>query len=90
MAQVEASSPALSPRYQLVCRYTDALVTSPRSIDASLREALAAEFTAAELVELTLTVTFASAFSKAAIAWGPPEAIPVLEVPTPDPEGSVT
>ena len=72
-----------------MCRYTDALVTWPGAVDQGLRDALAAELTPAGLVELTLTVTFASAFSKAAIAWGPPDDIPVLEVPTPEPDGSV-
>ena len=31
-------------------------------------------------------VALASAFSKAAIAWGPPPGMPVLEVPTPTPD----
>ena len=33
---------------------------------------LLAEFSAAQIVELSLTTALASAFSKAAIAWGPP------------------
>ena len=44
------------------------------------------EFTPGEVVELTLTTALASAFSRAAIAWGPPEAMPTLEVPTPTPD----
>ena len=57
-------------------RYTDALVNDPHSIDDDLRATLAAEFTRPQLVELTATITFASAFSKAAIAWGPPPELP--------------
>jgi hypothetical protein len=49
----------------------------------TLRRALLDEFSAGEVVELTLTTALASAFSRAAIAWGPPEAMPTLEVPTP-------
>ena len=77
-------------RYQLVVRYTDALVNDPHSIDDDLRGALAAEFTRPQLVELTATITFASAFSKAAIAWGPPPELPLTEVPSPGPGRSVT
>ena len=71
-------------------RYTDALVNDPNSIDGALRAALAEEFTREQLVELTATITFASAFSKAAIAWGPPPELPLTEVPSPGPGRSVT
>ena len=76
-------------RYQLVVRYTDALVNDPNSIDDGLRAALAEEFTREQLVELTATVAFASAFSKAAIAWGPPPQLPLTEVPSPGPGRNV-
>jgi len=79
---VNADLPA---RYQLVVRYTDALVNDPHGIDDEMRAALAAEFTRPQLVELTATITFASAFSKAAIAWGPPPELPLTEVPSPGP-----
>ncbi len=54
-----------------------------------LRRDLLREFSPQEIVELALTTALASAFSKAAIAWGPPDAIPLLEVPTPTPDRSV-
>jgi len=41
------------------------------------------EFSPAQIVELALTTALASAFSRAAIAWGPPDTMPLLEVPTP-------
>jgi hypothetical protein len=47
------------------------------------------EFTPEQIVELAMTVALASAFSRASIAWGPPPDMPVLEVPTPTPGGSV-
>ena len=51
-----------------------------------LRAELLEEFSPEQIVELVLTTALASAFSKAAIAWGPPEAIPTMEVPTPSPD----
>ena len=47
---------------------------------ADLRAELLAELTPAQIVELLLTTALASAFSKAAIAWGPPAAFPVLSL----------
>ncbi len=46
-------------------------------------------FSADELAEIVLTVAVAHGFSKAAIAWGPPPQFPVMEVPTPSPDGAV-
>jgi hypothetical protein len=54
-----------------------------------LKEALVAELGPEGVDELALTIAFASAFSKAAIAWGPPPHIPVMDVPTPTPGGDV-
>ena len=91
MAAVERSDgDALPPRYALASRLADVIVTAPSELDADQARALAAEFDPAQLVELTLTVAFASAFSRSAIAWGPPASIPVTEVPTPQPGSSVT
>lgn len=59
------------------------LIHHPAGLGDDLRARLAAAFTPAEIVELTATVTVASAFSKAAIAWGPPPQIPLTEVPEP-------
>ena len=70
-------------------RYTDTLVQQGGHVPADLRDELAREFNRTELAELTLTITIASAFSKAAIAWGPPPQIPVMEVPTPGPDRDV-
>jgi hypothetical protein len=49
-----------------------------------------AEFGPDGFDELVLTIAVASGFSKAAIAWGPPPELPVMEVPTPSPDGDVT
>lgn len=52
----------------------------------ALRRELGSEFAPAEVVELAVTVALASAFSRAAITWGPPVDMPTLEVPTPTPD----
>ena len=79
----------LPHRFKLAVRYTDVLITDPSTLTDELRRELADEFTPEQIVELTATVTIASAFSKAAVAWGPPPSIPVTSVPTPVPSASV-
>jgi alkylhydroperoxidase family enzyme len=79
----------LPDRWKLTIRYADALIVDPKGIDDELRAALLAEFDPAELVELTATITTAIAFSKAAVAFGAPPDMPVLEVPTPAVDGTV-
>jgi hypothetical protein len=64
----------------------DRIVGDPGGMDDGLRRALLDELDPGQIVELAVTAAVASAFSKAAIAWGPPEAIPVTEVPTPTPD----
>jgi alkylhydroperoxidase family enzyme len=81
---------ALPTRWKLAIRWTDALLALPAArIDPGLRRELLAEFTSAEIVELTVTITTAIAFSKAAVTFGAPPEMPVLEVPTPSPDGAV-
>jgi AhpD family alkylhydroperoxidase len=87
---VDFADSDLPTRYKLAVRYTDVIIGNPQGLPVDLADALNDEFTPAEIVELTLTAAFAMAFSKAAVAWGPPPEMPVLEVPTPTPDGSVT
>ncbi len=79
----------LPERFKLALRMADAVISDPSGLTAADREALSEEFSPAELAELALTVAMAAGFSKAAIAWGPPPVIPVTEVPTPTPTGTV-
>ena len=79
----------LPDRYKLALRLADAVISDPLGLTAADQSALSEEFTPAELAELALTVAMAAGFSKAAIAWGPPPVIPVTEVPTPTPQGTV-
>jgi alkylhydroperoxidase family enzyme len=82
-------SGTLPSRYKLAVRLADVIVSDPHGLDQQLRSDLLAEFDPAEIVELVLTTAVASAFSKAAIAWGPPPDMPTLDVPTPRPDGRV-
>lgn len=75
---------ALPARHKDAIRVTDQIVLSP----GRLPEGAAGELTRPELVELAVLASLASAFSKAAIAWGPPPQMPTLEVPTPTPNPS--
>lgn len=79
----------LPDRLKLALRMADAVISDPSGLSAADQAALGGEFTPAELAELALTVAMAAGFSKAAIAWGPPPVIPVTEVPTPTPDGTV-
>ncbi|MCY3861671.1 MAG: hypothetical protein OXG67_06875 [bacterium] len=79
----------LPKRLKLALRMADAVITDPSGLSEADQNALSEEFTPAELAELALTVAMAAGFSKAAIAWGPPPVIPMTEIPTPTPEGTV-
>ncbi|MDE0613468.1 MAG: hypothetical protein OXI32_03540 [bacterium] len=79
----------LPGRLKLALRMADAVISDPSGLSAADQAALSEEFAPAELAELALTVAMAAGFSKAAIAWGPPPVIPVTEVPTPTPDGTV-
>jgi alkylhydroperoxidase family enzyme len=79
----------LPDRWKLAIRMADALIADAR-FDAALRGDLLAEFSAAEIVELTATITTAIAFSKAAVSFGAPAEMPLVVVPTPAVGGTVT
>jgi alkylhydroperoxidase family enzyme len=79
----------LPQRYKLALRFADVIIDDPSGMPADLQDAMCHQFTSEEIVELAMTTALAMAFSKAAVAWGPPPDMPVLEVPTPTPDGSV-
>ena len=79
---------ALPERFKLVVRLTDGLLAGGH-VDPVLKARVVDEFGAEGFTELALTIAFASGFSKAAVAWGPPPEQPVMEVPTPAPGGDV-
>jgi alkylhydroperoxidase family enzyme len=79
---------ALPSRWKLAARLADALIADAR-IGPELRAELLDEFTDAEIVELTATVATAIAFSKASVAFGAPDEMPLVVVPTPSIDGDV-
>ena len=78
----------LPPRWKLAARLADALIADAR-VDDRLRVDLLDEFTDAEIVELTATIATAIAFSKASVAFGAPDEMPLVVVPTPQIDGDV-
>jgi AhpD family alkylhydroperoxidase len=73
----------LPPRWKLAIAYTDALINDPGNVPSELKARLRAELSPEQVVELTATACAAIAFSKAAVAFGAPPEMPVMEVPTP-------
>jgi alkylhydroperoxidase family enzyme len=84
----EYAASALPARWKLAALLADALIADAR-VDPDLRAALLAEFGDAEIVELTVTIATAIAFSKASVAFGAPDEMPIVVVPTPTVEGDV-
>jgi alkylhydroperoxidase family enzyme len=78
----------LPHRWKLAIRLADALIGDAR-VDAPLRAELLDEFDDAEIVELTATIATAIAFSKASVAFGAPEDMPLIVVPAPAVGGDV-
>jgi alkylhydroperoxidase family enzyme len=78
----------LPERWKLAIRLADALIADAR-VDRELRAALLAEFTDAQIVELTATIATAIALSKASVAFGAPQEMPLVVVPTPSAGGDV-
>jgi alkylhydroperoxidase family enzyme len=65
-------------------RFTDAIISNPRPIDAALQTALRQHFSDAQLVELGLGVGLFMALSKVMITLGlEPESMPTTVLPTP-------
>lgn len=75
---------ALSARQKLILRYTDVFLDDPHAIDDDLKQAMRAEFSAEEIVELTAGLALFMGFSKIAVSLGGmPESLPTFEMPTP-------
>ena len=78
----------LPNEWKLAIRLADALIADAR-VDDALRRDLLDTFTDEQIVELTATITTAIAFSKASVAFGAPEEMPLVVVPTPQIDGDV-
>lgn len=74
----------LTQREKLLLAYTDLYLDNPTGLTDELKQALQAEFTAAELVHLSLAILLFNTFSKCAVSLGGmPESMPVTEVSLP-------
>jgi alkylhydroperoxidase family enzyme len=78
----------LPNRWKLAIGLADALIADAR-VPAELRAGLLAEFTDEQIVELTATNATAIAFSKASVAFGAPDDMALMVVPTPSITGDV-
>jgi alkylhydroperoxidase family enzyme len=68
-----------------VLRWTDRFLSDVPDPDAALEREMLAHFTPAEIVELSAAISIFMGFSKIALAiGGVPDALPVMEQPTPD------
>jgi alkylhydroperoxidase family enzyme len=82
---------ALTARQKAVLAWTDAFLRPTPEADPALRREMLAQFSAAELVELTAGLALFMGFSKIALALGGvPDALPVHVQPTPDVPGAET
>ena len=76
---------ALSPRQKAVLAWTDAFLAPEAQANETLRREMLAEFSPAEIVELTAGLALFMGFSKIALALGGvPDSLPVTVQPTPD------
>jgi alkylhydroperoxidase family enzyme len=75
---------ALSDREKLVLAFTDQYLNDPAAISDDLKGRLSQEFTAEELVHLSMAVAHFNGFSRCAVALGGmPDELPVMEISLP-------
>ncbi len=78
-------SSELSGRQKLILRFTDVFLDDPHAINGELKQAMRAEFSSEEIVELTAGLALFMGFSKIAVSLGGmPESLPTFEMPTPE------
>lgn len=76
---------ALSEREKLVLAFTDQYLNDPAGLSEELKEKLLQEFSAAELVHLSMVVAFFNGFSRCAVSLGGmPDELPVMEISVPE------
>lgn len=74
----------LSQREKLLLAYTDQYLDNPAGMSDALRAELAAEFSAEELVHLSLGLLLFNTFSRFAVAMGGmPDSVPIMEMSLP-------
>ena len=74
----------LSDREKLILAFTDQYLDDPRGLPDSLKAELLAEFTAAELVHLSMAIAHFNGFSRCAVSLGGmPDELPTMEIALP-------
>jgi alkylhydroperoxidase family enzyme len=75
----------LTEQQKVALRYADVYLKDPSKIDAKVRSDMAAHFTSAEIVEITLALAMFLGMAKVLISLGTePVGMPVTVFPTPD------
>ena len=81
---VDGYEEVLSPAETAALQLTDSIIGDPRSLTEETRQALKANFSDAEIVEMALGVGLFMGMSKVLINLGlEPEDMPITNVPTP-------
>jgi len=76
---------SLSNREKLLLAYTDQYLNDPGNITEALKKDLSTEFSAEELVHLSLVLAIFNGFSRCAVALGGmPDSLPVMEISLPE------
>jgi alkylhydroperoxidase family enzyme len=84
MIQDDFRDSELSAREKLILAFTDQYLNDPGNLGDELKRQLLAEFSAAELVHLSMVVAHFSGFSRCAVALGGmPEELAIMEIPIP-------
>jgi alkylhydroperoxidase family enzyme len=85
MIEDDFADSALSEREKLILAYTDQYLDDPANIPEELKIRLLDEFTAAELVHLSLAIAHFNGFSRCAVSLGGmPDELPVMEISLPE------
>lgn len=79
------ASSSLSAREKLLLAYTDQYLNDPTGLEKSLQSALVDEFSAEEIVHLSLALMLFNCFSRGAVAFGgmPEDDLPIMPMSLP-------
>jgi alkylhydroperoxidase family enzyme len=76
----------LSPREKLILAYTDHYLQQPTAMTTEFKQRLTEEFSAAEIVHLSLAIMLCNCFSRCAVSLGgmPEEDLPRMQISVPE------
>lgn len=81
----EFESSSLSEREKLIIRFTDYYLQNPTSLSDEFKQQMKAEFSAEEIVHLSLAIMLCNCFSRCAVSLGgmPEDDLPRMEISVP-------